>query len=147
MATKRSVVLRGCPIVNEDGVASAHVKPGYLVKGVSSIAHQSATTERAQGVRARARRTRRGHRQHVPGQRHHQRVLRVGRHGQGRRVQVAGDEATVYVASGQNITEDDLLSSAGDGTFKEEHRGTGHRACDGNRRCGHGGDEVRVQFI
>lgn len=40
MANKRTVVLNGTPEVNEEGVASAQIKPGYLVKGVTSIAHQ-----------------------------------------------------------------------------------------------------------
>lgn len=41
MANKRAVILRGQPEINEDGVASAAVKPGYLVAGYASIAHQS----------------------------------------------------------------------------------------------------------
>lgn len=50
MALKRKVIVRGTPVVNEDGVASAQVKPGYLVDGVTSIAHQAsagANTPRA----------------------------------------------------------------------------------------------------
>lgn len=50
MSIKRSVLLRGEPEVNEDGTASAQVKPGYLVDGVTSIAHHAsagANTPRA----------------------------------------------------------------------------------------------------
>ena len=41
MAIKRSVTLQGDPIVTEDGVATAAIKPGYLVQGVSYNAAQS----------------------------------------------------------------------------------------------------------
>lgn len=41
MANKRSVIDKGNPIINEDGIASAAVNPGYLVDGVSSIAHHA----------------------------------------------------------------------------------------------------------
>ena len=44
MATKRSIILKGCPVVNEEGAASEAIKPGYLVKGVSTISLQTATT-------------------------------------------------------------------------------------------------------
>lgn len=35
---KRVIILRGEPLVNEDGVASAAIKPGHLVDGVLSVA-------------------------------------------------------------------------------------------------------------
>ncbi len=118
--TKRSVIQKGCPEINEAGVASAQVNPGYLVKGVSTIAHQTATT----GQRAFALALEReelgkgidgtyapsggaGNYYYASGER-----VKVGVFGKGM-------QAIVYVASGQNISEDDYLASAGDGTFAE----------------------------
>lgn len=118
MATKRSVVLKGSPIVNEDGAASATVKPGYLVKGVSTIAHQTSTTkvpkalalerdEFGAGIDDAHRGSGTPSAFYASGD-----TVKVG-------VFHAGQEATGFVASGQNIAEDDLLESAGDGTFAE----------------------------
>ena len=118
MSTKRSVILRGCPEINEYGHATETVKPGYLVKGVTSIAHQTSSTkvpkalalerdELGQGIDN----TRQGS------------GTASAYYASGDTVKVAvfksGEEATVYIASGQNILEDDLLESAGDGTFAE----------------------------
>lgn len=125
MSTKRSIILRGVPEVNEYGVATEAIKPGYLVKGVSLIAKQSASDcvvkalalerdELGQGI----------------DDTYFNALSGVGHaaYASGDTVKVAvfesGDEATVYIASGQNISEDDLLSSAGDGTFKEESTAT-----------------------
>jgi hypothetical protein len=59
---------QGLPDGHEDGTATETIKPGYLVKGVTSIAKQThSSSEVPEGVRARARRARRGHRQHAPG--------------------------------------------------------------------------------
>lgn len=118
MATKRSVILKGSPIVNEDGAASATVKPGYLVKGVSTIAHQTSTTkvpkafalerdELGAGIDNSRQGTGTVSAYYASGDR-----VKVG-------VFHAGCEVTAFVASGQNITEDDLLESAGDGTLAE----------------------------
>jgi hypothetical protein len=116
MSIKRSVILRGCPEQNENGTASAQVKPGYLVKGISTVAHQTrlarfparsrwSATNSVQGIdntlqgSGTARRTTR---------------RRQGQDG----VFDSGDEATVFVASGAGtVNEDTLLGSAGDGTF------------------------------
>lgn len=116
---KRSVILRGSPEVNEYGSATATVNPGYLVQGVSSIAHQSVSN--ALVVRAVAlERDELG--QGIDNSRQGQGTASAF-YASGDQVKVAvfdsGDEATMFVASGQNITEDDLLGSAGDGTLKE----------------------------
>lgn len=118
MATKRSVILKGSPTINEDGAASATVKPGYLVKGVSTIAHQSSTgnvpkafalerDELGAGIDNSLQGSGTPSAYYASGD-----TVKVG-------VFYAGCEVTAFVASGQNITEDDLLESAGDGTLAE----------------------------
>lgn len=121
MSTKRSVILRGCPEINEYGVASAQVKPGYLVKGVSTIAHQTANgakcvralalerDELGQGIDNTLQGSGTSSAYYASGD-----TVKVG-------VFDSGDEATGFVASGAGtVNEDTLLSSAGDGTFKVE---------------------------
>lgn len=117
MANKRTIVQRGCPQYNEEGVASAEIKPGYLVKGVSTIALQTANGTKVPATFA----------------------VEKGEFGQGidnsrqasgtdsafyasgDRVRVAafkpGDRVLAFVASGEDISEDELLVSAGDGTL------------------------------
>jgi hypothetical protein len=119
MATKRSVVLKGCPTVSEEGVATEAIKPGYLVKGVSSVSKQTGTTgsvpkavalerdELGQGIDNTYQGSGTESASYASGDR-----VKVG-------VFKSGEESTGYVASGQNISEDDLLQSAGDGTFAE----------------------------
>lgn len=121
MSIKRSVILRGSPEINEYGVASAEVKPGYLVKGVSTIAHQTATgvkcvralalerDELGQGIDNTLQGSGTASAYYASGD-----TVKVG-------VFDSGDEATVFVASGAGtINEDTLLSCAGDGTFAVE---------------------------
>jgi len=119
MATKRSVILKGCPMINEEGVATEAIKPGYLVKGVSSISKQTGTTGSVPNAVALERDelgagiddTYRGSGTMAAAYAALD-VVKVG-------VFKSGEEATGYVASGQNIAEDDLLQSAGDGTYAE----------------------------
>jgi hypothetical protein len=117
MANKRKVILKGSPIINEDGVASATVKPGYLVKGVSTIAHQTSTTkvpkavalerdELGQGIDNTYQNSGTGSAFYASGDQVKVAVFK------------SGEEATVFLASG-NYSEDDLLESAGDGTLQE----------------------------
>jgi hypothetical protein len=118
MATKRTVVLKGCPEINEEGVASATVKPGYLVKGVSTIAHQTSTGIVPKAVALEREEFGAGIDDTYQGS-----GTPSAYYASGDVVRVAvfdsGDEATMWVASGENITEDDLLESAGDGTLAE----------------------------
>ena len=118
MASKRSIVVRGCPEVNEYGSASETIKPGYLVKGVSTVAKQTSTTkvprtlalersELGQGIDNTHQGSGTSTAFYASGD-----VVKVGYFR-------PGDEALVYVPSGQNITEDDLLESAGTGLFTE----------------------------
>lgn len=117
MATKRSVILQGTPTVNEEGVASATVKPGYLVKGVTSIEHQTGTgfvpcavalerSELGAGFDDTYRGDGTPSAYYASGD-----VVKVG-------VFKAGERFTGWIASGQNIQADELLESAGDGTLK-----------------------------
>lgn len=118
MSTKRSVVLKGCPQVTEEGAASAEVRPGYLVKGVGTIAHQTSTTkvpktfalerdELGAGIDNSLQGSGTGSAYYASGDR-----VKVGAF-------YAGCEVTAFIASGQNISEDDLLESAGNGTLTE----------------------------
>lgn len=119
MSTKRSIVLKGCPIVSEEGSATETIKPGYLVKGVSSVSKQTATTssvpkavalerdELGTGIDDSIQGSGTISASYASGD-----AVKVG-------VFKSGEEATMYVASGQNITEDDLLESAGNGTLAE----------------------------
>lgn len=127
---KRSIVLNGSPIVQEQGVASEAIKPGYLVKGISTIALQTGTTgsvpkavalekdEFGQGIDDTYRGSGTGAAAYASGDR-----VKVG-------VFKSGERALGYVASGQNITEDDLLQSAGDGTYAEGSTKPIARACE-----------------
>lgn len=119
MAAKRSVVLRGTPQVSEQGTASGAIKPGYLVKGVSTIAVQTATntsvpkafalerSELGTGIDNTYQGEGTGSAYYASGDK-----VKVG-------VFKSGDRVTAFVASGQNVTEDDLFESAGDGTLAE----------------------------
>jgi hypothetical protein len=114
----RSIVLRGEPEYNEEGVATETIKPGYLVKGVSFLANQTANSaacpfaiaverdELGQGIDN----TRQGS------------GTSTAFYASGDTVKVAvcdaGDQVVAYIASGQNIQEDELLDSVGDGTLK-----------------------------
>jgi hypothetical protein len=119
MATKRTVVLKGTPIVSEEGTASEAIKPGYLVKGVSTIAKQTGTT----GSVPKAVALERDELGAGIDDTHRGSGTIAAAYASGDRVKVgvfkSGEEATGYVASGQNIAEDDLLESAGDGTYAE----------------------------
>lgn len=118
MATKRSIVLQGCPNVNEDGAASAEVRPGYLVKGVTTIAHQTVNgtavpvavalerDELGQGIDNARQGSGTASAYYASGD-----TVKVG-------VFKAGEVFTGFIASGQNVAADALLGSAGDGTLK-----------------------------
>lgn len=118
MATKRSVILKGTPTVNEDGAASAEVRPGYLVKGVTTIAHQTVSNAPVPKAFALER--------EELGRGFDNTYQSAGQdsayYASGDTVKVGvfrpGDVVTAWIASGQNIQADELLESAGDGTLK-----------------------------
>lgn len=116
MATKRSIVLRGCPTVNEEGAASEAIKPGYLVKGVSTIAKQTGTGWVPKALALERDEMGRGiddTRQSYAGAAAYAASdkVKVG-------VFKSGDVAVGYVASGATVVEDDYLESAGNGLFE-----------------------------
>lgn len=126
MSTKRSIKLRGTPEVNEYGSASGAIQPGYLVKGVypgsTAVAVQNVSNAKVPANVALERDemgggvddTYRGTNSGAP----------AAAYASGDTVKVAsfrpGDEATLWIASGQDISADEYLSSAGDGTVKAE---------------------------
>lgn len=123
---KRSVILQGHPIINEDGTASAAITPGYLVQGVTSIAPHSTGGGNAARAIALERdelgtgidstyagtNTGTGSPNYAIGD-----VVKIG-------VFAPGQRFVGYIASGQNVTAGDFLESAGDGTFREHASGT-----------------------
>ena len=118
MSTKRSIILRGDPEINEYGKATEQIKPGYLVKGVSYLANQSATTtsiprsvalerdELGEGIDNTLQGSGTG----------------TAFYASGDQVKVAafdgGDEATLFLASGEVCSEDTLLECNGSGAVK-----------------------------
>jgi hypothetical protein len=147
MSIKRTVILRGCPDINEYGKAGETIKPGYLVKGVTTVLKQ--TVNGTAVVKALAlERSELG----TGIDNAHQGVSTVSAfYASGDQIKVgvfdSGDEATVFVASGQNVAEDALLGSAGDGTFKISPTVPLARALESS-----GGEvtvetAIRVQFI
>ena len=119
LTNKRKIILRGCPEYNEYGAATEAIKPGYLVKGVSSIAKQTATTGYYQPAVA-VERSELG--QGIDNTYQGSGTLSAS-YATGDTVKVAipdaGDEILCWVASGQNVTEDDLFESAGNGLVVE----------------------------
>lgn len=118
MATKRSVILKGRPIVNEDGATATTIKPGYLVKGVSTIAVQSATGATVVPKAFALERDELG----TGIDNAHQGSGTISAfYASGDQVKVgvfkSGDEITAFVASGVVVAEDTLLQSNGDGTL------------------------------
>ena len=98
-------------------MASEEVKPGYLVKGVSTIAVQTVDGTKVPVTLAVER--------SAMGAGFDNSLQGSGTpsafYASGDTVLVAlcppGAEVTVWIASGQNIQEDELLGSTGDGTF------------------------------
>lgn len=117
MATKRSVVLRGCPTVNEEGVANAAIRPGYLVKGVGTIALQTATVVPMPKAFALERDELGTGLDNT----YQSADVATAYYASGDKVKVgvfkAGDRVTAFVASGENVSEDSILASNGDGTL------------------------------
>lgn len=119
MSTKRSVVLRGSPEYNEYGKATETIKPGYLVKGVSYVSLQTGTTGSIPNAVA-CERDELG--AGIDNANQGSGTISAF-YASGDQVKVAvfdsGDEATMFVASGENISEDDLLECNGAGLLKE----------------------------
>lgn len=113
---KRSIIVRGCPHISEEGVAASEVRPGFLVKQpASGVAHQTATSIVPKALAIERDELGRGIDNTYQ-------AATSAYYVSGDQVKVAtfasGDRAVGYVASGENIQQDELLESAGDGTFK-----------------------------
>lgn len=116
---KRLIILRGTPYVNEDGVAAEVIKPGHLVDGVLSIVkHASAggacpstyaleREEMGAGIDDSHKGLNTPLSSYQIGD-----AVKIGSFSPGMRV-------NVLVASGQNITINDRMESAGNGTMRK----------------------------
>src|SRR5690242_20998302 len=119
MANKRTVILRGVPIQNEDGKATAVIRPGYLVDGVSTVApHGTAggacpmtialeRDEMGAGIDSTYTEPSTISPNYAIND-----YVKIGGFSKGMRF-------VGWIASGQNITENDRMESAGDGTFRK----------------------------
>lgn len=120
MANKRTIILQGTPVINEDGAASETIKPGYLVKGVSTIAKQTGSTTAIVGVNVAIERDEFG--AGIDNTYQGDGTISAF-YASGDRVKVAalypGCVFVGYIPSGQNIVEDDKLQSNGAGLFVE----------------------------
>lgn len=117
---KRSVLLRGNPIVSEDGVAGATIKPGYLLKGVTTVNPQSLSNTTPIPAAFALERSELG-----TGIDSTYTGVNNGTgspdYAVGDQVKVAncapGTRLTAWIDSGVVTAEDSLLQSAGDGTL------------------------------
>jgi hypothetical protein len=124
MAEKRSIILRagGSAVVyDEQAAAVAQIKPGYLVKRTNS----GAAVQTASGVKAPfVIATEREELGKGIDATYETDAATPYYYASGDRVKVAicppGTVVTAWIASGQNIQKDELLSSAGDGTLAAE---------------------------
>lgn len=117
MAVKHVIWLlsRGDRMVNEDGAAGEAITPGMLVKGETTILKQTATTAVPVPARFALEREEMGKdidTDYAIGD-----SVKVGTAHQ-------GDRINALIASGQNITADGYLESAGNGTLKAFSAGT-----------------------
>lgn len=118
MAVKRVIALLGEPLYNEDGVATVITKPGHLVTGVTEIKpHDTAAgdcprtfalerSEMGSGIDNTYQTAYSLSSDYAVGD-----YVKVGSFAPGMRV-------LAWIASGQNITENAFLESAGDGTLR-----------------------------
>lgn len=128
-AGKRVVILKGEPIYDEDGLAAAAIKPGHLVKGVTTVAvHSTAggnTPRRFAVERSEMARGVTDDYQDIP--------ALASAYAVGDTVKVAccypGMRILARIASGQSIVADGQLESAGDGTLRAIAAGTPLARC------------------
>lgn len=118
MATKRSVILQGSPLIFEDATAVGVISPGHLVKNpIAGMAVQSVSNAKVPAVVALERDELGAGIDDT-----YQTYAPDAAYASGDQVKYAalypGCIVTGYIASGQNIQKDELLGSAGDGTFK-----------------------------
>lgn len=119
MANKRSVIVRGTPEYDEEGVASAQVKPGYFVNGITSIAHsaEAAGTDIPRRVAVERDELGTG-----IDDTYKSATTPTAFYASGDTVKVAslrrGDVITAFIASGYGVAVNDRVMSHGDGTLR-----------------------------
>lgn len=117
MANKRSIIVKGCPEVNEEGSATEAVYPGHLVKGITSIAKQTGTGQVPVAVALERDELGAGidNTYQGPG-------TESAYYASGDQVKVGvfkpGEVALLFLASGQTIAVDATLVSDGAGCVK-----------------------------
>lgn len=116
----RTIVLMGVPIITEDGEANEAIFPGYLLEGTTGSTILKQTSSGNQPVRVALERDELG--------RGIDDSLGIGEAGSaayavGETVKIgafsAGDRFLGFVASGVSVAVDELMDSAGDGTFAD----------------------------
>lgn len=119
MSNKRSIILRGDPEINEQGVATAAIKPGYMVQGVSYLAAQAINDTRRVPAAFALEREELG--EGIDDSIQGSGTL-TSAYASGDTVKVgvfdAGDRVLGVVASGETVSEDTLLTSNGAGKLK-----------------------------
>ena len=111
---KKVIALKGQPQYNEDGVAGEAITPGMLVKGVDTITkHATAGGTAMKNFALERDEMGKGvDDAYAIGD-----TVKVGSFHAGQRV-------LTLIASGQNITKDDFMESAGNGTLQKFTSGT-----------------------
>ena len=125
MSHRRGIALLGTPIYTEDGEATEVINPGYLVEGQTAISLSTIDGLKAP-IRVALERDELG--RGVDGSVGENSLDTNAVAGEtaayavGETVKVgafhAGQRFLGFIVSGQDITEDDLLEAAGDGTFE-----------------------------
>lgn len=121
---RRQILLKGRPNQNEEGIAGAVIQPGMLVDGVATIlAHATAG-----GVAPKCFAAERDELGAGVDDSYKHGYAPSANYAIGDAVKVLscapGDRVCVLIASGQNITANDRLESAGDGTMRKFASGT-----------------------
>lgn len=125
MANKRTVILRGDYWVqNEDGAATAVIKPGYLVDGVTSVApHASAGGACPLAIALEREEFGAGIDTNTTANPYTGIGASATDYAIGDTVKLAvlhaGHRFVGWIASGQNIAANDRMESAGDGSFRK----------------------------
>lgn len=115
---RRNILIKGRPNQSEDGIAGAVVLPGYLVDGVTSIVPHAS----AGGACPRTFAAERDEMGAGVDDAYKHGYAPASAYAIGDAVKVLacapGDRVLAYIASGQNITSNDRLESAGNGTLR-----------------------------
>lgn len=128
------IALLGKPVITEDGLASEAITPGYLVMGQATIGKQTGTGW--ESARVALERDELGNdidTDYASGD-----TVKVGAFH-------AGQRFYGFIASGQNISEDAMLESAGDGTLAAGTTNPMVRAVEAVDASGYVVSDVRIR--